>query len=466
MNQSQWGIIGMGVMGRSLAKNALQKNHTVSVYNRNTPSEKDVIPNLLSEVNTPKLQGFTELEAFMASLETPRKVLLMVPAGATIDLLLKQLLPFLEAGDLIMDGGNSEYQDTQRREKMMQDKGLHYLGIGISGGEKGALEGPSLMVGGTVEAYGKVKDILESIAARDSDLQPCVALLGPNGAGHYVKTLHNGIEYAEMQLLAEVYALLRPSLSYPEMVNFLQEWNENAEASFLLETVLHILQKKEKDDYLLDKVLDVAKSKGTGTWSSISALTQGYPATLLMEAVMARAISQRKSQREALQEQLETEPFIATLGSELLRQAFQFSRIINHYQGLELIKTTSAEEGWNIDLAEVVRVWTNGCILRSQLLKTLHPLLRENSDLLSQEGILEMLSEYEVSTKSIITWGLEQRTPLPCMSSALQYWLGMTTAASSANLIQALRDAFGAHTFQRVDAPLSESFTVNWEAHE
>lgn len=462
---SQLGIVGMGVMGRSLAKNALSKGYAVSVFNRYTEAEKEVVPKLLESVNDKKLKGYTSLLDFISSLEVPRKILLMIPAGAPVDSMINEIAPHLEASDLLMDGGNSHYSDTQRREMELNERGIHYLGIGISGGESGALNGPSLMVGGSPEAYKNSKVLLDDIAAKDLHNNPCSANLGPNGAGHFIKTIHNGIEYGEMQLLAEIYALLSPSLSNDEIASLMEAWNADEQSGFLLETTISILRKKEGNHYLLDKVLDKAAGKGTGTWSGISALESGVPASVMIAAVMARSLSNAKEQRTALSNRLEITPFAATVNSEALKQAYQFSRIINHCQGLKLISEKSAAENWGVDLAEVVRVWTNGCILRSELLTTFIPLLKEEKELIAHSHIYNVLRNAEPAMAEIVLVGMEQRTPLPCISSALQFWYGITTKDSSANLIQAQRDSFGAHTYQRTDRPLSESFTTNWNSN-
>ncbi|MEZ4857678.1 MAG: NADP-dependent phosphogluconate dehydrogenase [Flavobacteriaceae bacterium] len=463
MKLSEFGIIGMGVMGRSLAKNILRNGYSLSVYNRDTEAEKNIIPNLLSEVQNEQLHGFTSLSQFVESLATPRKIVLMIPAGNPVDTLLNELTPLLSNRDVIMDGGNSHYKDTQRREKYIKDKGFHYLGIGISGGEEGALRGPSMMVGGDINAYNLVKGILEAITAKDFKNNPCVSNFGSNGAGHFIKTIHNGIEYGEMQLIAEVYSLLKPTLSNDEIAELLTQWNCNETKSFLLETTLSVLQKKEDKESLLDKIWDVAASKGTGTWSSISALEEGVPATILSAAVMERAISNNKALRKSLSEKLEYESFAATIATEKLKSAYQFARILNHQQGLQLIETTSNTEGWNVDLSEVVRVWTNGCILKSQLLEIIHPLLENHSNLLEATSIQSVLKESENDVSDILVWGMQQRNALPCLSASLNYWYGITTNNSAANLIQAQRDAFGAHTYKRIDKPKDQSFTTNWK---
>jgi 6-phosphogluconate dehydrogenase len=462
---SQFGIIGMGVMGRSLAKNALSKGISVSVFNRYNETEKEVIPQFLTEVKDFQAQGYTELTEFVASLESPKKILLMVPAGDPVDEMIHRLMPLLTANDIVMDGGNSHYLDTQRRELLLQKQGMNYLGIGISGGEQGALKGPSMMVGGAQKPFHLAKPILDVIAAKDDQGNSCAAHLGPNGAGHFIKTIHNGIEYGEMQLLAEVYAILRPNLNNEEIANVLTEWNQGELSGYLLEITIDILQKREGTDYLLDKVLDKAVGKGTGTWSGLSALELGMPTSIMIAAVLARSLSNLKVQREQLSKQLENLPFVATMDIEKLRSAYQFARIINHHQGLQLIAVKSKEQEWNVDLTEVVRIWTNGCILRSNLLKMLIPLLRSSNDLLNHSEVFKQLRQSETDLSEVLLIGMEQRTPLPCFSNALQYWYGMTEQSSSANLIQAQRDAFGAHSYKRIDRPENESFTTNWHLH-
>lgn len=465
MNRSKFGIIGMGVMGKSLAKNALSRGHAVSVYNRDTPKEQHIIPEFLKEVNHTNLQGFSEVQGFVNSLEAPTIILMMVPAGTAVDQCIDLLIPFLKKGAILIDGGNSFYKDTQRREQSLKSRNIHFIGMGVSGGEQGALKGPSLMPGGAEEVYKMVEVLLQSISAKDPFGTPCVGYMGPNGAGHYVKTIHNGIEYAEMQLLAEVYALLQPSLNNEEIANLLSEWNEERLNSFLLETTIGILLKKEGTKYLLDLVLDQASSKGTGAWSSISALDLGVPANMLIEAVMARSLSNKKRLRTRLAKELKSVSYAAIVDTEKLKNAYQFARIINHQQGLTLVAAASKEEHWNINLAEVVRVWTNGCILRSELLKTFIPILQENEELLNHLGLFSLLKKHESSVVETIYRGIEQRTPLPCFNSALNYWYAITTNRSSANLIQAQRDAFGAHTYQRTDKAPDEWFTSQWNTH-
>jgi len=466
MKKSEFGIIGMGVMGRSLAKNALNKGIAVFIYNRNSDDEAFVIPNFISETTSDNVQGFVSLEPFVSSLETPRKILLMIPSGTAVDSIIEQLEPLLEPNDILIDGGNSHYRDTQLRETRLHKKEIYYLGVGVSGGEEGALKGPSMMAGGNKDAYERVAHIFEAIAAKDLEKHPCVALLGPNGAGHAVKTLHNGIEYAEMQLIAEVFALLKPHYEQDEIATILASWNNSELQSFLLETTISILQKKENSEYVLPNVLDVAKAKGTGTWSASIALEHGIPASCIQAAVQARNISSYKEQRSQLSQKLSIDSFEAVLPSDVLRTAYQMGRIINHYQGFQILNKLSQVENWELDIAEIVRVWSQGCILQSKLLQDLNPILQLNTNLFEVEGIIQFLKDSEKHLAEVLLFGQQQRTALPCLSAAYQYWIGISTQDSAANLIQAQRDAFGAHTYQRIDHPLGESFTTNWKSND
>lgn len=466
VKSSQFGIVGMGVMGKSLAKNTLDKGFSISVYNRASDGEAHIIPNFIAESSSNQLQGFVSLDPFVASLEKPRKILLMVPAGAAVDYVIDQLTPLLEANDILIDGGNSHYRDSQRREALLSQHKINFLGVGISGGEEGALTGPSMMAGGNLQAYQEVASILEAIAAKDIHENPCVAHFGSDGAGHAIKTLHNGIEYGEMQLIAEVYALLKPHYELDEIATLLESWNTSELQSFLLETSIAILRKKETSEYLLPKVLDVAKAKGTGTWSVAIALELGIPATCMMAAVQARSISQYKAVRTKLSQTLSKDLFEAVIVTEAIKTAYQMARIINHYQGLQILNELSNKEGWDLDLSEIVRVWTRGCILQSKLLQDLQPLLKDNRNLLEVDTIVTLLGNSEKQLAEVLLSGQQQRTPLLCFAAAYQYWVGISTRESSANMIQAQRDAFGAHTYQRTDQPKEKTFTTNWKSND
>lgn len=463
MITSQFGVLGLGVMGQSLALHLVEQGYRIAAYNRMAPGEESVIPDFLQvSKNLGQAVGFTDLRKFVEQLERPRKLLLMVKAGPLIDQILEQLTPFLSAGDILLDGGNSHYSDTERRQKLLGEQGIHWLGVGISGGEEGARHGASIMAGGDRDAYQQVEPILQALAAPGID-KPCCAYIGPGGAGHFVKMVHNGIEYAEMQLLAELLALLSPKMDYQAISYQFQRWNQDPEhQSYLLEITTHILRQKEGDQFLLDLILDKAGNKGTGAWSSQAAMQLGYPASLMSSAVYARYVSSMKERRVRLQ------PYGAAPGASLLlptiddmEAAYFFARRINHWQGFSLIEETANAYRWEVDLGELARIWTNGCIIRSGLMEALSGILKEAS-LEKQPAFLKALQTREEAVVRLLQAGLASRIYLPVFSAALQFWVGITSAQSTANLIQAQRDFFGAHTYQRIDRPEEEFFHTNW----
>lgn len=464
-SKSDFGVIGLGVMGSNLSLNIADKGFKLSVYNRSEGNEKEVVSQFLSKnSNYKNIQGFTHLATFVESLQTPRRLLLMVKAGEVIDLVLKQLTPLLYPNDIVIDGGNSHYLDTKRRAEQLAKVNINFIGTGISGGEKGARFGASIMPGGTPESYQKVADILESIAAKDKNGQPCCAFIGKDGAGHFIKMIHNGIEYAEMQLLAECYALLKSNYSYDEIYAIFKSWDETDLSSFLLEITANIFQKKEGHQYLLDLILDKAGNKGTGSWSSQAAMQVGFPATMINDAVYARYISSFKEQRQFLENQLIiNKKTYSKIGILSLKKAYQFARIINHIQGFALIQQAADEYDWNLNFSEISRIWTNGCIIRSALMEQLVDYFKTTSNLMEHPIIWKQLNESATSTQEILTLGLQNQIATPVFSSAYQYWLGMTTGTLSANLIQAQRDYFGAHTYQRTDKDWSKSFHTKWD---
>lgn len=463
MKQSNhFGIIGLGVMGRSLAKNIASKGFTLSVYNRFTEAEQHVVPDFLKDTADYNIQGFTDIPSFVNSLEKPRKILLMVNAGAAVDAVIAQLEPLLDTADIIIDGGNSHYQDTQNRAQALASNEIHFLGVGVSGGEQGALYGPSMMAGGNLDAYASVRSVFEAIAAKDKDSLPCVALLGGDGSGHFVKTIHNGIEYAEMQLLAESFALLAKNHSYPEIAAIFQEWNQGELASYLLEITATILTKKVGNDYLLDKILDQAGSKGTGSWSSQIAFQLGVPASMINAAVTARYVSALKEMRSELAANIEQNDSQVVVDVQELKKAYQFARLINHYQGFEIIKAASEANQWTVDISETARIWTQGCIIKSKLMESLAELFKDETDLLKHQAYISEVKNNVKSMKLVLNNALSLDISTPCMSSSLQYWFSVTSEKSSANIIQAQRDFFGAHTYQRIDKSLTTYFTTNW----
>ena len=466
-HNSYFGVYGLGVMGKSLALNMLNKGFSLSVYNIDTPNEKNVVSNFLESAKNDLLMGYTDAKKFVDSLARPRKILLMVKAGDVVDIVIKQLTPFLNEGDIIIDGGNSHYLDTKQRIEELKAKGIHFVGLGVSGGEEGALKGPSLMPGGNIEAYHEISDVLEAIAAKDKSNKPCCTFIGNEGAGHFVKMVHNGIEYGEMQLLAELYHLLRKQLTYEEIAKVFNEWNKGEQSSYLLEITAKILLVKEGNNYLLDQILDKAGNKGTGSWSSIAALQNGLPTTVKTAAVFARYISSFKNDRTWLSGELDNladENQLIDL--DTLKEAYDFARTINMHQGLELIRKTSEENTWDIHLTEVLRIWTNGCIIKSERLEIWKDVIANSQSLLADKKTIIALNQQEVAVRNILKTALNNRIAVPCLWAAYNYWVGMTTKNSSANMIQAQRDYFGAHTYQRIDKDESQFFHTNWQLND
>ncbi|MDU8887062.1 NADP-dependent phosphogluconate dehydrogenase [Yeosuana sp. MJ-SS3] len=465
MIKSDFGVIGLGVMGKSISLNVSENGFPISVYNREFPGEEYVVEDFLKTNHSfTNIQGFTELKSFIDSQKTPRKIFLMIKAGDAIDQMIDQLLPFLSKGDIIIDGGNSHYLDTKKRFDFLSSKGINFIGCGVSGGEEGARSGPSMMPGGTKESYNQVSQILETIAAKDSNGKPCCTFVGPEGSGHFVKMVHNGIEYAEMQLLTELYALLSTTLNYQEIAQYFLEWNKGELESFLLEITANILQKKEGNDYLLDKILDKAQNKGTGSWSSIAALNLGYPNTIMSSAVFARYISSFKEKRVVYSNQtkkLSDEKL--SIDIESIKKAYQFARIINHQQGFALIKQATDVYEWNLNLSELARIWTNGCIIRSALMNDLSSLFTKNEDIIDDSKTFKFLNQFENDVSKTIQNAFSKRIALDSFCSAYNYWISMTSNKLPANLIQAQRDYFGAHTYQRIDKDSNEYFHTNWK---
>ena len=462
--KSVFGVYGLGVMGSSISLNIADKGYALSVCNRTEAGEETVVKDFMdTHMLRKNIQGFTDLKNFVVSLQRPRKILLMIKAGSTVDLVLDQLIPLLSKGDVIIDGGNSHYLNTKRRYELAGSHGIEFIGAGISGGEEGARKGPSIMPGGTKESYDLVAGVLESIAAPDDSGKTCCAYIGPDGAGHFIKMVHNGIEYVEMQLLAEVYALMSVNMPYDEMASTLEDWNQGESSSYLLEITVKILRKKEGDAYLLDLILDKAGNKGTGSWSSKAALDLGVPSTMMSKAVFARYISSLKEQREkyskfaAPSRHQKKSPDLS-----LLRKAYHFARVINHQQGFQLMELASETYGWELNFSEIARIWSNGCIIKSDLMNVLHDCFKEQSGLLDMPEMTDQLIKNEKAVKKVLAYGLKQRLSLHCFSSAYYYWVDMTTNKLPANLIQAQRDFFGAHTYQRNDRSDDQFFHTQW----
>lgn len=461
---SEFGVFGLGVMGSAISSNLIEKGFSISVYNRTDEDEASIVDDFVSEhKDFENIQGFKELKEFVNSLERPRKILLMIKAGPVVDMVLKDLIPLLAPGDVVIDGGNSHYLNTKEREARAKKNGICFIGAGISGGEEGARKGPSLMPGGQIDAYKKVAHILESIAAKDTDNAPCCAYIGPEGAGHFIKMVHNGIEYVEMQLLAEMYGLLSKSLNNEDMANLFESWNQGGLGSYLLEITVTILRKKEGDAYLLDQILDKAGNKGTGSWSSKAAFDLGVPNTMMAGSVFSRYISSFHAERVKMAGLLGIkEQGGLDLEMDTLKNAYRFARLINHQQGFQLMQKASEEYGWNLEFSTIARIWSNGCIIKSELMEELKQKFSKQINLFDFDEVRQELIKEEADVRELLKAGIEQRISLHCFTSAFQYWVDMTTKSLPANLIQAQRDFFGAHTYQRIDSDETEFFHSQW----
>lgn len=469
--KSEFGIIGMGVMGRSLALNLADKGVPLSIYNRHVAGLEEKVAQMIIENNPhlPHVQGFDHLEDFVDTLMLPRKILLMIPAGPAVDMQIDALLPLLQPGDVMIDGGNSFFKDTTRRALALQEKEIHFVGAGVSGGEEGARNGPSIMPGGAEEGVKAVAGYFDMIAARDRFGKPCTSYIGPEGSGHFIKMVHNSIEYAEMQTLAETYYLLRGYVqcSPAEIGQIFVQWQKEGLDSYLLEITIDILNTMEGDGLLLDKILDQAAQKGTGGWSVSTALEYGVPYGVLTEAVMARSLSAQKDQRVQASDIYAHETFTGIEDKNRfvnrMRNAYEGSRIINHEVGFELMKKVSQEHGWNLNLKEIARIWTNGCIIRSEFMEDLVTLFQSHDRILTAPSMVDKLEECQDDLSYVVGQGLQHGFALPVFSSAINYFLGAITAQSPANLIQAQRDYFGAHTYQRIDQSKDKYFHTEWK---
>ncbi|MDV7140795.1 NADP-dependent phosphogluconate dehydrogenase [Maribacter sp. TH_r10] len=464
ISKSQFGLFGLGVMGKSLCRNLASKGFRISMFNRHVESkEEDVAVNFKNEFEELSTAlAFDDIEFFVNSLQTPRKIMLMVNAGKTIDLVIEDILPFLSAEDILIDGGNSNYNKTKERFDYLKSKNIHFIGTGVSGGEQGALKGPSIMPGGDKEVYEKVKPFFEAIAAKGENNLPCCSYIGPEGSGHFVKMVHNGIEYVEMQLLAEVYTFLKALGNNPDQIaDILESWKETN--SYLLEITIDILRKKEGDDWLIHKIMDKAGNKGTGNWTTITTAQLGVPSTMIASALFSRYTSFYKDERTAASINFKakdnSKPNITN--TDILK-AYQFARIMNHYQGFKLIIEASNSYKWELNLSELSRIWTNGCIIRSDLMVNLVEVFKSTDNLLTSDIIIQQLKSLKPSIKKVVSQGVLNELPIPNLSESINFLNCFTTANSSANLIQAQRDYFGAHTYQRIDDKSNKFYHTNW----
>lgn len=475
MAKADIGIYGLGVMGANLALNFEEKGYTVALYNRTVPGQEEGVVSSFLEQNSLEKQfiGTSSESEFVSSLKKPAKIILMVKAGKAVDAVIETLVPILKAGDIIIDGGNSHYEDSIRRTKELNKQHLHFIGMGVSGGEEGARYGPSLMPGGSPNAWAECQAILESIAARDPDGKPCCSWIGKEGAGHFVKMVHNGIEYADMQLIAECYHFMKDGLQMPaeEISATFEKWNNGQLGSYLLEITADILKVNDDDDSpLLEKILDAAGQKGTGLWTSVSALQAGIPLPLITSAVNARIFSSFKDLRTNLSEHLKgpDTSVISTKNAEVLNKledTLLAGRLLTLAEGFFLIMQASSEQGWEINPAEVARIWQNGCIIRSELLKPVREVLVQEpnlSHLLESGKISKTLYNTEQGLRNIATLCIQNGIPCPAISNALASYDSLRSDWLPANMIQAQRDYFGAHTYERTDRERGTFFHSEW----
>jgi len=462
--KSEFGVFGLGVMGSSISLNIADKGYELSVFNRADGGEERVVDDFMnSNSHLKNLHGYTDLDAFIESMARPRKILIMIKAGPTVDLVLNNLIPKLAKGDVIIDGGNSHYINTKRRFELCQEQGVEFIGAGISGGEEGARKGPSIMPGGKKESYEIVSKVLESIAAKDDFGKTCCAYIGPEGSGHFIKMVHNGVEYVEMQLLAEIYAMLSVDNSNEAIAEVFESWNQGELSSYLLDITIQILRKKEGENYLLDKILDKAGNKGTGSWSSKAAFDLGIPNTMMSSAVFARYISSFKESRVAMSHKLETNANDFNLPeTDVIKGAYKTARLINHQQGFKLMELASESYGWKLNFSDIARIWSNGCIIKSHLMNSLYEEFKTQRDLFQMDMVFTDLSAHEEDLRIVLHAGLNSRISLHCFTAAYYYWIDMTSERLPANLIQAQRDFFGAHTYQRTDDQSGDYFHTKW----
>ncbi len=467
-NDSELGITGLAVMGQNLARNVARHGIPVAVHNRTAARTRELIDRYGSEG---PFTATTSIEELVAALARPRRILIMVKAGGPVDAVIDELVPHLDAGDILIDGGNSYFEDTRRRERALDERGLRFIGTGVSGGEEGALHGPSIMPGGSREAYAAVEHVLTAVAAK-VDGTPCCTWVGPDGAGHYVKMVHNGIEYADMQLITEAYDLLREGLGLEagQLAEIFARWNQGDLESFLIETTARVLAQVDAatGQPLVDLILDEAEQKGTGRWTAQSALELGVPITGITEAVFARMLSARKQERTVAAKVL--------AGPDLgrarrpgdgfvddVRDALYASKVVAYAQGFDQLATASEHYGWGVDLGAMATIWRGGCIIRARFLDRIRAAYEQDPalrSLLMAEYFRDAVAAAQAAWRRVATTAVDLGVPTPAFASSLAYYDGLRRERSPANLLQGLRDFFGAHTYHRTDRP--GTFHTRW----
>ena len=464
------GLIGLAVMGQNLVLNMNDHGFKVCVFNRTTSKVDEF---LAQEAKGTQVEGSWSIQELCSRLKRPRRVMIMVKAGTVVDETIKQILPCLEPGDIVIDGGNSLYTDSERRTKELKKQGIHYIGTGVSGGEEGARFGPSIMPGGDPQAWPAVKPIFQAIAAKVEDGTPCCDWVGEGGAGHYVKMVHNGIEYGDMQLICEAYQLLRDGygIGADEFADIFAEWNKGELDSFLIEISSIIFAKKDDDGTpLVDRILDTAGQKGTGKWTAISALDLGMPVTLIGESVFARCLSAIKEERVKASKVLKGPRGVKQAGNkaefiENVRRALFCSKLISYAQGYMLLRESAKEMGWNLNMGGIALMWRGGCIIRSVFLSKIKEAFDKNptlENLLMDDWFSGVLGNYQAGWRKALVSAIEAGVPTPAFSTALAFYDGYRSERLPANLLQAQRDFFGAHTYERVDRARGEFFHTNW----
>jgi 6-phosphogluconate dehydrogenase len=462
--KSDIGVIGLGVMGANLALNLADSGNRVTVYNRTTSVTDEFMAGEAAEKD---MAAAATLAEMVASLQSPRVMLLMVKAGPPVDYVIDDLAPLLDAGDVIIDGGNSLFTDTARRYESLAERGIRFVGMGVSGGEEGARHGPSIMPGGDPAAWPVIEDMLKGIAAKADDGAPCCEWIGEGGAGHYVKMVHNGIEYGDMQVIAEAYDLMRRGLRMDpdEIADVLEKWNEGRLRSYLIEITADILRTRENGEPIVDKILDAAGQKGTGKWTVIASMESGEPTTLVAEAVYARVVSSDPARRDASAAVFDEPVGQIDVAIDDIESSLYASKIISYTQGFRLMQAASNAHSWDLDLGTIASIWREGCIIRAEFLKDITSAYRSTPDLvdLTDAGFfIDALKEAVPGWRRVVSSAISAGIPAPAYSSALAYFDGMRSRRLPANLIQAQRDYFGAHTFERVDQPRGGFFHHDW----